>query len=91
MLRVQKSVDQALVIFALSGRIEEQNVSELQRLVDAETEVAKLIFDLEELRLVDRAGVKFLAACDAKGIKLTNCPSYIQQWIHTGAGTEYEP
>jgi anti-anti-sigma regulatory factor len=91
MLRVQRLEDQALAIFALSGRIEEQNVSELQKLVETEAETTEITLDLEEIRLVDREGVKFLAACEARGIKLKNCPSYIRQWIQTGGGTVYEP
>jgi hypothetical protein len=91
MLRIRRSEDKALAIFALSGRIEEPNVSELQQLLGAETEVADITLDLEEVKLVDREAVKFLAACEARGIKLKNCPSYIRQWIGTGSGTEYEP
>jgi len=33
---------------------------------------------LQEVRLVYREGVRFLANCKAKGIKLKNCPAYIR-------------
>jgi hypothetical protein len=91
MLKIRRSENGELAIFAVSGRIEEQNVSELQQLLEAEAEVADITLDLEEVRLVDREAVKFLAACEARGIKLKNCPSYIRQWIGTGSGTGYEP
>jgi anti-anti-sigma regulatory factor len=91
MLKVRRSVDKRYAIFALSGRIEEEHVIELQRLFEAETEVADITLDLEEVRLVDRPAVRFLAACEARGIKLKNCPSYIREWIETGSDTNHEP
>jgi len=91
MLKIRRSEDKELAIFALSGRIEEVNVAELQQLLEAEAEVTDITFDLEEIRLVDREAVKFLAGCEARGIKLKNCPPYIRQWIGTGSGTRYEP
>ena len=84
MLKIRRSEDGGLAIFALSGRIEEQNVPELQELLAGEAEVAKTVLDLEEVRLVDREAVRFLAACEARGIGLRNCPSYVREWIETG-------
>jgi hypothetical protein len=91
MLRIRRPEDQDLAIFAISGRIEERNVPELEQLIDGEWKVGDITFDLEEVRLVDREAVRFLAACEIRGIKLKNCPSYIRQWIRTGSGTGYEP
>lgn len=79
------------MIFALSGRIEQTHVSELQKLLEADAELRAIEFDLEEVRLVDRQSVRFLATCEARGIKLKNCPSYIREWIETGSDTSYEP
>ena len=87
MLRIVRSEHQGLTIFSLSGRIEEQHVSELRELLDAEKEARDLALDLEEVRLVDREAVRFLAACQARGIKLKNCPSYIREWMETGSGS----
>jgi hypothetical protein len=90
-LKIRRSADEKLAVFALSGRIEEKHVSELQELFDVEGDVRGVVLDLEEVRLVDREAVRFLATCEAKGIQLKNCPSYIRQWIETGSGTGYEP
>jgi anti-anti-sigma regulatory factor len=90
MLKIRRSGDKELAIFALSGRIEKEHVSELQELLESEAKVAELTLDLEEVRLVDREAVRFLAACEARGIRLKNCPSYVRQWIQTG-GTSHEP
>jgi hypothetical protein len=75
---------------ALSGRIEESRVAELQKLIEAEGEVGTLTLDLQEVRLVDREAVRFLAACEDRGIKLRYCPPYIRAWIETGSGLSHE-
>jgi hypothetical protein len=49
-----------------------------------------MALDLEEVKLVDREAVRFLAACEARGIQLRNCPSYIREWIETGSDTNHE-
>jgi hypothetical protein len=89
MLKIRRSEDDGLTIFALSGRIEELHVSELEELLAGE--VAKTALDLAEVRLVDREVVRFLAGCEARGISLRNCPSYVREWIETGRGVSHEP
>ena len=79
-----------MVVFALSGRIEQKDVSELQKLLQAEAEAIHITLDLEEVRLVDREAVKFLAGCEIRGIELKSCPSYIREWIETGKDTSHE-
>jgi hypothetical protein len=90
LLRIRRSEDDGLVIFDLSGRIEEKDLSELQTLIDAEADTADLTLNLEEVRLVDREAVRFLASCEAGKIKLKNCPSYIREWIEKGKETSHE-
>lgn len=63
---------------------------ELQKLIEAEAEVPGITLDLQEVRLVDREGVRFLAACESRGIKLRNCPPYIRQWIETGSDASHD-
>jgi predicted metal-binding protein len=60
-------------------------VPELEKLIKAEDEADVITLDLQEVRLVDRETVKFLAACEARGIKLRYCPPYIREWIERGA------
>lgn len=91
MLRIRRLQDRGSVVFALSGRIEEKDVSEMQKLLEAEAEGQDIALDLEEVRLVDREVVRFFAACEVQGRKLKNCPSYIRKWIETGSDTSYEP
>jgi len=69
------------VVFSLSGRIETEGVLELQRLLGLETAGQNIVFDLQDVTLVDRDAVKFLARCELEGIELTNCPAYVREWI----------
>jgi hypothetical protein len=90
LLKIGRSEEDGRVVFELSGRIEEKDVPELQNLLDAEASGADVTLNLEEVRLVDREAVRFLAACEARKIKLKNCPSYIREWIEKGSDTSHE-
>ena len=80
MLKVQRSTN-GIVLFTLSGRIEGGDVKELRQLLALETEGQQLALDLRDVTLVNDGAVKFLAGCEAGGIKLENCPPYIREWI----------
>jgi hypothetical protein len=80
MLKIQRSSNEG-VVFALTGRIEIEDITELKRLFGVEETGCLLTLDLENVTLVDREGVGFLARCEADGIKLKNCPAYIRVWI----------
>ena len=69
------------VIFTLSGRIQGEQVAELQRFFVLEADGDSLVLDLHEIELVDREAVRFLARCEAAGITLVHCPAYIREWI----------
>lgn len=73
------------MVLALSGHIREEHVSELTELIGSEKENSVVSFDLEEVRLVHREAVRFLAACEARGIKLVKCPAFVREWIQTGS------
>jgi hypothetical protein len=40
-----------------------------------------IVLDLEEVELVDADVVRFLSACESKGIHLQHCSAYIREWI----------
>jgi hypothetical protein len=85
MLKILRSEEDGITVFAVSGRIEEKDVAELGKLFDDEGGGnTRIALDLEEVRLVDRQVVRFLAACEARGIRLKNCPSFVREWIETG-------
>jgi hypothetical protein len=67
------------IVLKLSGRIQEQNLSELQREIEQCTDLPKL--DLKDVNLSDRPSVRFLIQCESQGIQLVNCPLFIREWI----------
>jgi ABC-type transporter Mla MlaB component len=80
-LKIQKSVDGECVVFTLSGRIEMEHLTELQRLFETETQDLAVVLDMKEVKLVDRDALSLLARWEAEGVKLENCPGYIREWI----------
>ena len=67
--------------FTVSGRMDAENVAQLKNLLSSEACGRHIILNLRELILVDQEMVRFLEACEATGIVLTNCPEYIREWI----------
>jgi hypothetical protein len=80
MLRTRKTGN-AQILFTLSGRIETEDVQQLQEMLAVETERQHLIFDLKDVTLVNEDGVKFLGKCEVEGIKLENCPLHVRRWV----------
>ena len=80
-LRIQRSTNGDVVVFSLSGRIEGEQAEQLQGLFASEAGDHRIVVDLEEVDLVDRDAVRFLARCAADGIVLESCPAYIREWI----------
>jgi len=78
-LRIATASDGETALLQLSGQIDEDHLAQL----DAEIRRyrPRLVFDLTEATLVDRAVVQFLAAREGEGIELVNCPRYIREWI----------
>ncbi len=81
MFKIERSAEGECVVFTLSGRIKAAHLAELQNLLESEAVDQKIVLDLQEVKLVDRNVVSFLAGCEAEGVTLTNCPAYIREWI----------
>jgi anti-anti-sigma regulatory factor len=80
MLRITKAGN-GEVVFKLSGRMDAENVGELEKLFSAEASDRRIVLDLEDLTLVDQDVVSFFRRCEANSIQLKNCPAYIREWI----------
>jgi anti-anti-sigma regulatory factor len=78
-LRIETTPDGLATVLRLSGRIESDQVQELKAQIDGYAN--GIVLDLEQVRLVDLDAVHFLAVCEAKGIELRRCPSYVREWI----------
>jgi hypothetical protein len=74
-LRIERSKGR----IRLSGEL---RIAQLQQ-VKTETELCEspVVLDLEEVDLIDLEGVRFLNACEAKGIAVLHCSPYIREWM----------
>lgn len=81
MLKINKRQREGFTVFGLSGRIEAEQIPELQKLLGPAESFGKVILDLADTRLVDREVVVFFVDCEAKGMKLENCPAYVRKWM----------
>jgi hypothetical protein len=80
-LRIQRSIESDLVVFKLTGRIQAADVPELLALLKPDSSWYGIVLDLEQVKLVDRDAVLFLALSETTGAKLRNCSAYIREWI----------
>ena len=79
--RIETAARGRFTVLILSGRIETQAIAELKRLFESQPDVRDTVIDLKDVGVIDRDGVRFLMGCEAKGVKLENCPSYICEWM----------
>jgi hypothetical protein len=80
MLRIQRS-ENGEVVFTLSGQMDEEIITELEALIDAETDGRRVALNLKNLTLVNEAAIIFLERCESNSIVLEDCPPYIREWI----------
>jgi len=75
------------VVIKLSGRMDAENIGELEALMTSEADGRRIVLDLRDLTLVDQGAVSFLKRCEEDNITLKNCPAYIREWITRGRKT----
>ena len=80
-LRIQRSVERRSVVFILTGRIQADQVPDLEALLTSESSDRDVVLDLRNVKLVDRDAVQFLAGRETAGTELRNCSGYIREWI----------
>jgi hypothetical protein len=80
-LRIQRSVERRSVVFILTGRIQVDQVPDLEALLKSESSDRDIVLDLRHVKLVDRGAVRFLARREGAGTELRNCSAYIREWI----------
>ena len=80
MLKIRRSTN-GQVVFALSGRMAEDDLAELETLINAEANRRDMVLDLKDVTLVGGDAINFLERCESEGITLENCPAYVREWI----------
>jgi len=78
-LRIEQSSDRGHTTIRLIGRMQAEHVAEVEKQIDVSGPTVTL--DLEDVTLVDVQVVRFLGACETRGIALRNGPPYISDWI----------
>jgi STAS domain len=78
--RIHQSVERGANVFGLSGVLDAEHVARLEELL-ATAAIGRIVLDLKEITLVDRAAVQFLARLELAGAEIVNCPEYVRSWI----------
>jgi anti-anti-sigma regulatory factor len=81
MWKIRRVEEQGRIVLRIIGRLEGEQMSELEDAIASEIAIQSMILDLADVRLVDQDAVRFLADCEARGAELQNCPAYIREWI----------
>src|SRR5580658_782874 len=63
----------------LSGELRVEHLDQVK--TEIERCESPIVLDLEELGLIDLEGVRFLNACEAKGLSILHCSPYIREWM----------
>jgi hypothetical protein len=79
-LKIEIASDGETATLRLCGQIDQVHLDAIE--MELRRYRPRLVFDLAEAALVDRAVVQFLAAREGEGVELLNCPRYIREWIH---------
>jgi hypothetical protein len=90
MLKIRRSA-KGQVVFALSGRMAQDDIAELEALVSSEPKDRPIALDLKDVTLVGREAITFLERCEGDNITLTNCPAYVREWITRHRRGRLEP
>jgi hypothetical protein len=80
MLKIQRWAN-GEVVFTLSGRMEDEDMVQLETLIRSETHGRHIALDLKDLTLIGRDAISFLERWEAKGVALKNCADYVREWI----------
>jgi anti-anti-sigma regulatory factor len=78
-MKIEKVRRGGMATVRLIGHFQSEHVGELQKqLLGSGTQ---FVLDLKEVTIVDVDVVRFLGACESKGMKIFNCSRYIREWI----------
>ncbi len=85
MFKLERVIESEMVRLIVIGRIDSAQLPDLRDLVWSES-AHEVVLDLLEVTLVDSEVVRFLVQCEAKGLRLVNCPAYIREWMGRVSG-----
>ncbi|HKF06421.1 MAG TPA: hypothetical protein VKB49_29150 [Candidatus Sulfotelmatobacter sp.] len=77
--KIEKNSAGQKTTMRLIGQIQSEYIEELKAQIEGSG--PGIVLDLDEVTLVDVEVVRFLGDCEAAGIAVLHCPSYIREWI----------
>lgn len=78
--RIHHSMEAGASVFVLSGVLDTEHATRLQELL-ATAAAGRIVLDLKDVTLGDRAAVRFLARVAMAGTEIVNCPEYVRSSI----------
>ena len=78
-LKIEITADGARTTLRLVGRIQAEHLNEVRAQIRRCQE--PVILDLAQVTLVDVDAVRFLGACESRGVDVIHCSPYIREWI----------
>jgi anti-anti-sigma regulatory factor len=83
MLKIATRSDTAgAATLLLAGCVNQDSLDQIEQALELVRSTHKEVqIDLSEVTLVDRLGLRFLAAQRRRDVKLIKCPQYIRPWM----------
>jgi hypothetical protein len=81
MLKITKASERR-VVFKLSGRMDAENIGELEALLAQNPAIKRIVLDLKDLTLVDQGRCQFSQALRSGRHPAQELPPYIREWIN---------
>lgn len=78
-VKIERRVENGRTVICLVGRLQMDRLPELASLIRGAE--GQAVLDLEEVTLVDVEVVRFLQACEARGVLIERCAPYIRAWM----------
>ena len=85
-MKFEKETRRLKTTICLSGRLQSNHLEELKTQMEGTR--ARIALDLNGVTLVDVEIVRFLNACEKRGVELLNCWPYIREWMIREKGRE---
>lgn len=78
--RISRAAQPDGIVLTLSGVLDAEHATRLEELLATEA-AGRVVLDLKDVTLVDRAAVRFLALVEGTSAEIVNCPEYVRSWI----------
>ena len=78
-LKIETNSDGRRILIRLIRRVRSEHIEELKKQTGVKG--PPIVFDMECVTLVDIEVVRFLNACEERGVELLHCWPYIREWM----------